>query len=80
MCTVLKAKSVMKSDNELRKMLLRGDIYEIILDLDGDSSADIGLYDSNKDGEIDTVAADVFKTGDFNLYTINEQMANIAQK
>ena len=37
-------------------MLVRGSRHEILLDLDGDGQADIGLIDENTDGDIDTVA------------------------
>lgn len=63
-----KAKLAIKTDHDLRKLLLRGGRNEILLDLDGDKEADVVLLDSNGDGNIDTFGADVFGTGDFNLY------------
>lgn len=68
MGTLRKAKLAIKMDHDMRKLLLRGGRNEILLDLDGDKEADIVLLDSNGDGNIDTFGADVFETGDFNLY------------
>lgn len=68
MGTLRKAKLAIKTDHDLRQLLLRGGRNEILLDLDGDKEADVVLLDSNGDGNIDTFGADVYGTGDFNLY------------
>ena len=68
MGTLRKVKLAIKTDKDLRRLLLRGGRNEILLDLDGDKEADIVLLDSNGDGDIDTFGADVLGTGDFNLY------------
>lgn len=61
-------KSAMKSDKELRPMLVRSMLHELLIDLDGDKVADIALIDNNRDGDIDMIAVDATGNGDFNLY------------
>ncbi len=52
-------------------MLVRGGRSEILIDLDGDREADLGLFDSTGNGNIDTLAADVLDTGEFNLVILD---------
>ena len=68
MGTVKELKKYMKSDEELRTMLVRSGRHEVLIDLDGDKVADIALVDNNEDGDIDMIAVDVTGNGDFNLY------------
>lgn len=68
MGTLRKLKTAMKLDKELRPMLVRSMLHEVLIDLDGDKVADIALIDQNHDGDIDTIAVDATGNGDFNLY------------
>ncbi len=68
MGTLREIKREIKKDKDLRGLLVRSDRHEILLDLDGDRVADIGLIDSKHNGEIDTLAFDVTGSGEFNLY------------
>mgnify|MGYP003571395894 FL=1 len=68
MGTLRQLKSAMKSDKELRPMLVRSMLHELLIDLDGDKVADIALIDNNRDGDIDMIAVDATGNGDFNLY------------
>mgnify|MGYP002621022990 FL=1 len=68
MGTLRQLKSAMKSDKELRPMLVRSILHELLIDLDGDKVADIALIDNNRDGDIDMIAVDATGNGDFNLY------------
>ena len=77
MGTLRAVKFFMKTDRDLRKLLLRGGRSEILIDLDGDKEADIAMYDVNHDGNIDTFAADLFNTGEFNLYLEDTNMSGI---
>lgn len=77
MGTLRAAKFFMKTDKDLRKLLLRGGRSEILIDLDGDKEADIAMYDVNHDGNIDTFAADLFNTGEFNLYIEDTDMNGV---
>lgn len=68
MGTLRKLKNAMRLDKELRPMLVRSMLHEILIDLDGDKVADIALIDNNHDGDIDMIAVDATGNGDFNLY------------
>lgn len=57
-----KMRFAMKTDRDLRKMMVRGNHNEILLDIDGDGQGDVALQDINKDGNIDRIALDA--TGD----------------
>ena len=63
-----KLRLAMKTDRDLRKMLVRGSHNEILLDLDGDKQADIAIQDINSDGNIDRIALDVTGDGWFDLF------------
>ena len=68
MGTLRQLKNKMRLDKELRPMLVRSMLHEVLIDLDGDKVADIALIDANRDGDIDTIAVDATGNGDFNLY------------
>ena len=68
MASMLKLKTFMKLNPDMRKLMVRGGIHEILLDVDGDKEADIAIIDSDSDGEIDTVAIDLTGDGEFNVY------------
>ena len=68
MGTLKELKKTMRSDEELKEMLVRSSLHELLIDLDGDKIADIALVDNNRDGDIDTIAIDTTGNGDFNLY------------
>ena len=71
MGTLLKTKTKLKLDKDLRKLLVRGSRHEILLDLDGDKQADVALIDENTDGDIDTIAVDLTGDGEFDLYFVD---------
>ena len=75
MGTLRDLKKEMRSDPELKEMLVRSSHREILIDLDGDGVADIGLIDYNHDGDIDMISVDTTGNGDFNLY-VGDQDAN----
>ena len=75
MGTLRQLKTKMRLDKELRPMLVRSSLHEVLIDLDGDKVADIALIDNNRDGDIDMIAVDATGNGDFNLY-IGDQDAN----
>lgn len=68
MGTLRQVKLAIKTDLDLRKLLLSSSRYEIILDIDEDRDSDIIFLDSNGDSNIDIIGVDVFDTGNFNLY------------
>ena len=68
MGTLRQVKNAMRMDKELRPMLVRSMLHEVLIDLDGDKVADIALIDNNHDGDIDMIAVDTTDNGDFNLY------------
>ena len=68
MGTLRQVKNAMRMDKELRPMLVRSMLHEVLIDLDGDKVADIALIDNNHDGDIDMIAVDTTGNGDFNLY------------
>ncbi|MBR6400675.1 MAG: hypothetical protein IKS17_05575 [Firmicutes bacterium] len=77
MGTLAKARKAVTEDDILSRMLIRDGKDGLLLDVDGDNIADVGLFDSNTDGDIDTLAADVFNTGDFNLYIMDMDMTGV---
>ena len=68
MGTLRQLKNKMRLDKELRPMMVRSMLHEVLIDLDSDKVADIALIDANRDGDIDTIAVDATGNGDFNLY------------
>ncbi len=68
MGTLRQLKSLISKDNDLRGLMVRSGRSEILLDLDGDKSPDIGLMDVNHDGNIDAIAVDLTGNGEFNFY------------
>lgn len=77
MGTLLKVKLKIKTDKDLRKMLVRGGREEILLDLDGDKEADVALIDADHDGDIDAIAVDLGGRGEFDLYLVDNDHNNI---
>ena len=75
MGTLRDLKKRMRKDEELKPMLVHSTLHELLIDVDGDSLADIALIDNTHDGDIDTVAIDLTGSGDFNLY-IGDSDAN----
>ena len=80
MGTLLKAKTAIRLDRDLRHKLVRGSRHEILLDLDGDKLADIALIDDNHDGDLDTIAVDLSGNGEFDLFLIDTDHNNIPDK
>ncbi len=68
MGTLFKLKAFMKLNPDLKKLLVRGGIHEILLDCDGDKEADIAIIDADSDGDVDTIAIDITGDGEFNVY------------
>lgn len=68
MGTLKKLRHTIRTDNDLRKMLVRGSRNEILLDIDGDKEADIAFQEIYHDGNIDRIALDVTGDGIFDLY------------
>ena len=68
MGTLRQLKTALSRDKDLRGLLVRSGRSEILLDLDGDRSPDIGLMDVNRDGDIDAIAVDLTGNGEFNFY------------
>jgi uncharacterized pyridoxamine 5'-phosphate oxidase family protein len=66
--SIREAKSRIKNDPELSKMLVRSGWREIALDLDGDGSADVSFSSQKAGRKIDTIAIDLSGNGEFNLY------------
>ena len=58
----------MKTDKEIRKMMVRGNRNEILLDIDGDSQPDIAIQDINHDGNIDRLAFDTTGEGYYDFF------------
>ncbi len=71
MGTLRELKSELKKDKDLQEFLVRSDRYEILLDLDGDKSPDIGLLDLNRTGDINAIAVDLTGNGEFNFYLVD---------
>ena len=63
-----KLRLAMKTDRDLRRLLVRGSHNEILLDIDGDKQADIALQDIDGDGNVDRLALDVSGDGWFDLF------------
>ena len=80
MGTLGQVKMRMKQDKDMRKRLVRGVRHEILLDLDGDKFADLGLMDENMDGDIDTMALDLRGSGDFDLYLTDMDGNNVIDR
>ena len=68
MGTLSKARLAMKTDRELRKMLVRGNRNEILLDINDDKEAEVALQDIDGDGDIDRFAMDLGGNGYFDLF------------
>ena len=75
-----KMRLTMKTDRDLRKLMVRGSHNEILLDLDGDKQADIALQDINSDGNIDRFAFDVTGDGWFNLFIDDEDRNGVPDR
>ncbi len=71
MGTLRQLKSAIKKDEELSPLLVRSGRREILLDLDGDKSPDIGLLDLNKSGDVNAIAVDLTGNGEFNFYLVD---------
>ena len=80
MGTLKKMRLTIKTDRDLRKLLVRGSHNEILLDLDGDKQADIALQDINSDGNIDRFAIDATGDGWFNLFIDDEDRNGIPDR
>ena len=80
MGTLNKMRLTMKTDRDLRKLMVRGSHNEILLDLDGDKQADIAFQDINSDGDIDRFAFDATGDGWFNLFIDDEDRNGIPDR
>jgi hypothetical protein len=80
MGTLKKMRLTMKTDRDLRKLMVRGSHNEILLDLDGDKQADIALQDINSDGNIDRFAFDATGDGWFNLFIDDEDRNGVPDR
>ena len=80
MGTLNKMRFTMKTDRDLRKLMVRGSHNEILLDLDGDKQADIALQDINNDGNIDRFAFDATGDGWFNFFIDDEDRNGIPDR
>ena len=80
MGTLMKMRLTMKTDRDLRKLMVRGSHNEILLDLDGDKQADIAFQDINSDGNIDRFAFDATGDGWFNLFIDDEDRNGIPDR
>lgn len=80
MGTLKKMRLAMRTDRDLRKMLVRGSHNEILLDLDGDKQADVALQDINSDGNIDRIAFDATGDGWFNLFIDDEDRNGVPDR
>ena len=80
MGTLKKMRFAMKTDRDLRKMLVRGSHNEILLDLDGDKQADVALQDINSDGDIDRIAFDSTGDGWFNFFIDDEDRNGVPDR
>ena len=80
MGTLKKMRLAMKTDRDLRKLMVRGSHNEILLDLDGDKQADIALQDINSDGNIDRFAFDATGDGWFNLFIDDEDRDGVPDR
>ena len=68
MGTLRQVRFALKADKELRKMMVRGNRNEILLDINDDREAEIALQDINSDGNIDRLAFDVTGDGWYDLF------------
>ena len=80
MGTLMKMRMAMKTDRDLRKLMVRGSHNEILVDLDGDKQADVALQDINSDGNIDRIAFDATGDGWFNLFIDDEDRNGIPDR
>ena len=80
MGTLKKMRLTMKTDRDLRKLMVRGSHNAILLDLDGDKQADIALQDINSDGNIDRFAFDATGDGWFNLFIDDEDRDGVPDR
>jgi len=80
MGTLKKLRLAMKTDRDLRRLLVRGSHNEILLDIDGDKQADIALQDINGDGNVDRFALDVSGDGWFDLFIDDTDRNGIPDK
>ena len=80
MGTLKKMRLTMKTDRDLRKLMVRGSHNEILLDLDGDKQADIAFQDINSDGNIDRFAFDATGDGWLNLFIDDEDRNGIPDR
>ncbi len=71
MGTLRKLKNMMKKDEELHELMIRSGRHEILLDLDGDKVPDIGLLDTERNGDVDAIAVDLTGNGEFNFYLVD---------
>ncbi len=71
MGTLRQLKTALQSDDELCSMLVRSGRDEILLDVDGDGSPDIGLLDMNGSGDVNAIAVDLTGNGEFNFYLVD---------
>ena len=80
MGTLNKMRFAMKTDRDLRRMMVRGSLNEILLDIDGDKQADVALQDINSDGNIDRIAFDATGDGWFNLFIDDEDRNGVPDR
>ena len=72
----LTKRKLMKSE-KMSEMIVRGGRNEILVDLDGDKQADIGILDTTGEGFADTIALDINGDNQFNLYIMDSNLNGI---
>ena len=80
MGTLMKVRLSMKKDKDIRKMMVRGSLNEILLDINGDKEAEVSLQDINHDGNIDRIAFDITEDGWFDLFIDDNDMNGIPDR
>lgn len=80
MGTLMKVRLSMKKDKDIRKMMVRGSLNEILLDINGDKEAEVALQDINHDGNIDRIAFDITEDGWFDLFIDDNDMNGIPDR